>query len=266
MKFQILVTTMRQSDFSKVAQMNIQSDVLIANQADCCDYAKREFDGFVAEMITTPTRGLSKNRNIALAYADKDAEYVLFADDDLVFVDGYEKLIEDEFKNHPEAQAIKFNLNNLSKTRKISMKRIERFQKATRRNVTSSGVCALAARKDVLIKYNFHFNEYFGAGTENYCGEDTIFLQGLVNRKIGFYLSPVAIAGIDQTESCWFEGHTEKYFLTTGKIFAAIYPRLAKLLAIRSAYKFAKRKNCDLKFAQILRCYWRGIDEYLKRR
>lgn len=263
-KLQVLVTTMHQIDFSKLVEMNIKSDVVFANQADEFSYISKECDGFKAEMITTPTRGLSKNRNLAIEYSSESADYILFSDDDLVFKDGYEEMILDEFAKHPQAEAIKFNLYNISETRKISMKSIDEFKKATRRNVSSSGVCGLCIKRETLIKNNLRFNEFFGTGTENYCGEDTIFLQEMINKKIKFYLSPVEIAGIDQTESSWFKGHDEKYFFVTGMVFATIYPRMAKLLAVRSSYRFSKRKSCNMKFKDILNCYLKGIDAIRK--
>lgn len=264
MFLQLLVTTMHQSDFSRLEQMNIRGNVLFANQADRFDLARQTNGNHTASMVTTPTRGLSKNRNIAMEFADSTAEFLLFSDDDLVFHDDYERRIREEFERHPEANAIKFNLYDISPARKISMSRIRQFKRATRLNITSSGVCGLAIRQRVLKKCNLKFNETFGTGTENYCGEDTIFLQELVRADIGFYLSPVEIAGIDQTESSWFEGYNEKYFTVSGKTLAAIYPRLAKLIAIRSAYKFTKRE-CKLPFQKILDCYWKGIREYLRK-
>ncbi len=260
MKLQILVTCMHQKDLSIAEKMNIQGDALIANQADSCGYEKSNGIG----MVTTNSRGLSKNRNIALAYADSDAEYIMFSDDDLVFKDGYEKMVLDEFNKHPEAEAIKFNLYDISKTRKLDSRRTTKFQRGTRRNVTSGGVCTLTIRQDVLKRCNLKFNENFGAGTEDYCGEDTIFIQDLLKKKVKLYLSPVEIAGIDQTESTWFDGYNEKRFYVAGKVLAAIYPKLSYLLAIRSSYKFSRRETCDMKFTDILKSYFKGIYDYLR--
>ncbi len=257
MKIEVLITTMHQRDFSKYASMNLQTDAVIANQADANSYAQQEINGHTVKLVTTNTRGTSRNRNIALCHAT--AEYVLFSDDDLVFVDGYEQLIQSVFTNHPEADAIKFNLYNISASRKISMRQIEKFEPATRRNMGSSGVWGLVVKRDVLTRNNLFFREDFGPGTDNYCGEDTIFLQKLVNAKIGFFRSPIVIAGIDQTNSTWFEGHNEKYFIVNGKVLASIYPRVAYLLAIRSAYRFSKRTDCKMTFIKILKCYFSGI-------
>ena len=262
-KLEVLCVTMHQKDFSKYFSMNLQTDAVIANQADDNSYEQQQINGHTVKLITTNTRGTSRNRNIALCHST--AKYVLFSDDDLVFVDGYEQLIESEFANHPEANAIKFNLYNISQSRKITMKQIETFGPATRRNMGASGVWGLVVKRDVLIRENLFFQEDFGPGTSNYCGEDTIFLQRLINAKVGFYRSPVVIAGIDQTNSSWFEGHNEKYFTVTGKIFAATYPHIAYLLAIRSAFRFSRREGCSMNFSEIIKCYRKGIAEYLKR-
>lgn len=260
-KLQVLVTTMHQTDLSKYTQMNLQTDAVIANQADRNEILAETINGCNVQIVTTSTRGTSRNRNIALAHAAQKAEYIMFSDDDLVFVSGYEKLILDEFEAHPEAEAIKFNIHDLSKTRKISMRRISVFEKATKRNMSSSGVCGLVIRADVLKKYNLRFREDFGPGTENYCGEDTIFLMEMLKKKIKLYRSPVDVAGIDQSESSWFQGHNEKFFTTIGKVFRIIMPKLAYLLAVRGAYRFSKRDDCTMGFSQILKCYIKGIQE-----
>ncbi len=263
MKLEVLVTTTDQSDFGKYARMNLQTDAVFANQTDKNAYAEAEMGGRRARMISTDTRGLSRNRNLALAHASPDADYLLFADDDLVFVDGYERLVLGEFEKHPEAETIKFNVHNLSATRKINMRRIERFEKATRRNMSASGVWGLAVRQDVLKKYGLSFHENFGIGCENYCGEDTIFLMQMLSKKIKLYRSPVDIAGIDQTESAWFRGFDERYFTVAGTVLGTLYPRLSYLLAIRSALKASVKKKRRLGFWKILTCYYRGIRKHV---
>ena len=263
MEIEVLVTTMHQCDFAKYSEMNLQTDAVIANQANTNEYTEQLVNGHRVKLVTTDTRGTSRNRNIALCHST--ADYVLFSDDDLVFENNYVQLIENEFLKHPEANAIKFNLYNISQSRKISMKSIQKFEPATRRNMGGSGVWGVVVKRDILKQHHLFFREDFGPGTDNYCGEDTIFLQDLVNAKIGFYRSPVIIAGIDQTTSTWFEGHNEKYFTVSGKIFAATYPLLAYLLAIRGAYRFSKRKDCSMGFIDILKCYCKGIREYNKR-
>ena len=258
-RVEVLVTTMNQPDFSKFSQMNLQTDAVIANQTDKNEYSEAQINGCTVKLISTDSRGLSRNRNIAMAHANQKAEFILFSDDDLVFNNGYEQIIMEEFAKYPKAEAIKFNIHDLSETRKISMRRIERFERATRRNMSSSGVCGVVVRRDILKKHNLHFHENFGAGTENYCGEDTIFLMEMLDQKVHFYRSTVDIAGINQTESAWFCGHDERFFTTGGMVLGTIYPRLSYLLVIRSALKAYQRKDSAMSFKNILACYYRGI-------
>ena len=100
-RLQVLVTTMHQSDFSKYSQMNLQTDAVIANQADSNEIQCQKIGDSNVQLVTTATRGLSRNRNIALAHSNQKAEYLLFSDDDLIFADGYEQLIITEFEKHP---------------------------------------------------------------------------------------------------------------------------------------------------------------------
>lgn len=259
MKLEVLVTTMHQSDFSKFSQMNLQTDAVLANQTDKNEYIETTIIGCSVKLVSTNTIGTSRNRNIAMAHANQEADILLFSDDDLVFNDGYAEAIAAEFEAHPEAEAIKFNLHDLSATRKISMSRIERFEKATRRNMSSSGVCGVAVKRGALQKHNLHFHEGYGPGTEHFCGEDTIFLMEMLDKKVKFYRSPVDIAGIDQTVSSWFRGHNERYFQNAGLLLKTIFPHLCYLLVIRSAYRFSKRHVCDLSFWGILKSYYQGI-------
>lgn len=257
-RVEALVTTMHQTDLSKYYEMNLSTDAVIANQADCDSESEEIVNGCTVKLITTDTRGLSRNRNTAIANIGTDTDYIIFADDDLRFYDNYEQTVISAFEKLPQADAIKFNLKCVSE-RKISMSPIKNIHRATRREVTSWGVGGLAVKASVLKKSRLLFNERFGTGTENYCGEDSIFLQDLFKHKIKVYTSPETIAEIDQSDSSWFEGHNEKYFTVGGMVFAEMYPLLCYPLIIRSAYKFSKRDDCKLSFLKILKSYYKGI-------
>lgn len=255
-KLAVLVTTMHQTDTSKFDSMNLSTDTVIANQADFEGFEETEKNGCRIRFITKTEHGLSKNRNTAMDNCFNDDEYIMFADDDLTFYDGYDKTVLDEFEEHPEADAIKFNLNCVSK-RKITMKPIEYFHKAARREVTSFGVCVLAVKTSVLKKSGIRYNEYFGAGTENYCGEDSIFLQNLFKKGVRLYLSTKYVADIDQENSSWYDGNMEKFYTVCGMIIDEIYPAVSIPLCFRSAYK-AYRRNKNISFFSYIKWYISG--------
>lgn len=267
MKLEVLVTTMHQPDMdmSLYREMNLQTDAVIANQANRNKYVEEIINGNTVKMMTTMTRGTSRNRNIALELST--ADYVMFSDDDIRFVDNYEEIIAKEFSIHPEADAIQFQLNviAISDEKKIKSQQevynTQNFHRATRREVARYGVCGCVIKTEILKKYCLFFNENFGPGTENYCGEDTIFLQSMIHRGIKYYMSSYIIGDIDKSGTSWFEGYNDRYFIVTGKSLAACYPRISWLLAIRSSYRFHKR-NIGKKFIELLFLYWKGIKEY----
>lgn len=257
-KLQVLVTTMHQTGFDKFYEMNLQTDAILANQADSNFVEEKQIGNSTVKLVTTNTRGTSENRNIAIENISDEAEYIMFADDDLIFYDNYEDVVVSEFQKCPRADAIKFNINAVSK-RKLSMKPISKTKKLTRREITSYGVCGLAVKKDLLLKYGIGFNERFGPGTPNYCGEDSIFYQELLKQKFALYGSSLYIADIDQSDSTWFRGYDEKYFTVAGMIINECYPILSFALVIRSTIRFHKRKQSQLGFPKILKCYYAGI-------
>lgn len=262
-KVQILVTTMHKQDDSIFEKMNLQTDAVIANQADFDSLDEKSHGKNKVRLVTTKTRGLSKNRNIAIDNIGEDIEYVVFSDDDMIWKDGYEDIILDSFKKYPDCSALKFNVNCVSK-RKISMKNFTEFHIASRSEVGSWGVCGLALKADIVRKKNINFNERFGAGTTNYCGEDTIFLQELFKKKYMIGCVPDIIADIDQTNSSWFNGYDEKYFTVSGMILQEIYPVLCYPLIIRSSIRAYKRGNSHLSFFRILLSYCVGIHKNIK--
>ena len=262
-KLQVLVTTMNEQDLSKFNLMNIQTDALFANQADGVNYQKETQKDFCAEMLTTKTKGTSRNRNLEIIHSSAEAEYIMFADDDQIMVDGYEKMVLDAFSEYPKAEAIKFAIEAV-RARRTGKSYTGNFKRANVLSVTGCGVQGLAIKRDVLLKKNIRFNEYFGPGTPYYCGEDTIFLQDLLKKGVKMYLSPVVISQIYENGSTWYEGYTEKYFTVNGMILSAIFPYLAYPLAVRSAYRFAKREDCSMKFLDIFKCYCRGIRKYFE--
>ncbi len=264
-KVQVLITTMHQKDFSKYIEMNLQTDAVIANQADRKSVEEIQINNSKVKLITTTTRGLSKNRNIAIDNIFDNSQYIMFSDDDLQFHNGYESIIEREFEQNPMADAIKFNLNCISK-RQLSMKPITQFKKVGRKEVTSFGVCGLVIKKDVLLSKALKFNERFGSGTENYCGEDTVFYQNFFKKKISLYVSPEYIADIDQSETSWFEGYNENFFTVGGMVINECYPVLSFILVLRSAVKAYKRGKTDLSLLEIAKCYYKGLFKNISER
>ena len=100
--------------------------------------------------------------------------------------------------------------------------------------------------------------ENFGPGKENYCGEDSIYLNQ-IRKRLRFYRSPIVVAGIDQSESSWFTGVTEKNLRVRGMVSAINHPVLCYVFSAISAFRQARRKNINMGLLGIYGCYLKGI-------
>ena len=107
MNIQVLVATMHQTDHSLPEKMNIQTDAIIGNQCDRNEVEDFEWNGHKIKYLSFAERGVGLNRNNALMRASADV--CLFADDDMVFVADYEKIITTSFANDENGTYNKWN-------------------------------------------------------------------------------------------------------------------------------------------------------------
>lgn len=85
------------------------------------------------------------------------------------------------------------------------------------------GAARIAFRRKSITKNGITFNLHFGGGTEYSAGEDTLFLHDCLRKGLKIVAVPDSIATLlENRESTWFKGYTDKYFLDRGALFAAI--------------------------------------------
>lgn len=241
MKLQVLAITMHEHDFSKVEDMNLRNaDVIIANQTDHFAY-EEYYDSsrnVHASLVSTNTRGASLNRNIAMSYATGDI--VVYADDDMYFVEDAAALILNEFDAHPEADVIKFGCVSTNPERPFSYQSTNVFQKANMRTLMCAGVHALAIRRDKFMMQDITFPTSIGPGKNYNCGEDSSFIKQILHSKLRVYRSPLLVAYAKQDGSSWFTGYNEHYYKTVGYVYAKLYGVAAFPFMLRRACKERK--------------------------
>lgn len=252
--FQVLCATMQQKDFSKLKEMNIQSDILYANQSDSIWYDKKVINGYIAEMITTQTRGSGNNRNISLMHAT--ADICLLSDDDVTYYDGYKEKILSAFGRHPEADMIIFNLDSNSADRKIEQITSERRLHFWNRN--PYGSVRVAFRLNSQRKYNIWFSNLLGAGSKYGSGEDTLFINEF-RKKGKVYLCCEKLGMVDFSSSTWFKGYDEKYFFNQGAKIAAINPKLRWIYFV---YYAVKMKSSSISYRRKIVLMLQGLSDY----
>lgn len=236
MGIQVLVAAMNQTDHSLLERLNINTDVIVGNQCDRNEIEEFQFHGYRAKYLNFAERGVGLNRNNALMRAD--GEICLIADDDMRYVDGYEKIVENAFISHPDADVIIFNLKEKNPTRYI----IKKEEKVGYLNYLRYGAARIAVKLKSIRENGIYFNQCFGGGTEHCHGEDNIFLTDCLKAGLKIYAVPVMLAELtEERESTWNAGYDDKFLRDQGALFKAISRKYWKLLCLQDALRRSKR-------------------------
>ncbi len=258
---QILVACMNQKDDSLYKEMNLQTDVILANQCD--EHSCREFtqpDGNTVKLISSADRGVGKNRNKALLYAT--GKYVICADQDMIFVDGYAQKINEAFCKFPKADMIIFGLEYMNRFTP-GKKRTAKHKKLHIWNSMRYGTACAAIRLGAIEKKCLSFSTLYGGGAKYCSGEDSLFIREAFRKGLKIYIVPTVIAKVKQEESSWFTGFNDKYFIDKGVLVANAFPVLKNLFVYYFA--FGKRNvSKEYNFFKICKLMKQGVKEYKK--
>ena len=253
-KMQVLVATMHQNDVSLAEKMNIRSSAVIANQADREEIVSCETEFGNIKMITTATRGVGLNRNIALMAAD--AEILLFSDDDVVYNDDVAENVTAAFEKLPQADVIVFGMD-IVKNGKITERRHLKRGRLKVWNSMRFGTYTVAVRRSSVIKKNVTFNQCFGGGCPFSAGEDTLFLKSCFDAGLKVYSYDYVLGTCSKDSSSWFAGYNEKYFYDKGVLVRNLFPKTAYVMALYFGIRF-KRKT-DLGVFKRLKYIYTGV-------
>lgn len=257
--FQLLVSAVN-ADVNQLRQnMHLNSDAIIVNQCDTFSYEELMSEGHQIRAYHLPERGVGLSRNTALNRAS--ADIIAFSDEDMQYCDGYEDMIMLEFRRHPEADAIVFQIKYINGMRDFP--NCTRFQRVGPLVWRKFATYQIAVRREKLLKNNIHFSSLFGGGARYLCGEDTIFINDMRKSGMKLYMSPAVIGQTDLSESCWYKGNDEAFYVSKGSLLCAIYGRWATVLALPLAIKQKLEKGkTQLSFKTVLKSYLKGIKAF----
>lgn len=229
-RVQVLVATMHQKsgDYSLLKKMNIQTDTIVCNQCNRNEFEEFEWKGHNIKWLSFSEKGVGLNRNNALIRAT--GEYILFADDDMIYASDYEKKVVSAFRKYTKASVIAFNLKEPIVTRYV----INKPEKVGYLNYLRYGTARIAVKlSDIKINGVF-FNQCFGGGTEHCHGEDNLFLTECLKKGLKINAVPVYIAAlIEERKSSWNNGYDEKYLRDQGILYRIISKYYWKLLCLQ---------------------------------
>lgn len=214
MTIEVLISCMHQVDASIIERTKVQSDVLVVNQCsvnkqDSFEFYNTKSELCRANVFYTIERGLSRSRNMAIKNATGDI--CLICDDDEILVDDYDNIIIQVFEAHPDIDIVAFIVNAPHKN--SYPKKAKNVGYVGAMKISS---WQIAFRRNSIVEHGIRFDEKMGSGTGNGGGEEIRFLFDCLSSGLKIRYCPIKIASVAQTDSKWFDGFTNKYFLNRG--------------------------------------------------
>jgi glycosyltransferase involved in cell wall biosynthesis len=228
MTFQLLVAAMHKNPIELAKEMNLQSDAIIVSQGEEYAYSEECYKGHTIRYFAMTERGVGLSRNTSLLRAD--ADIALFADEDIVYEDGYAGKIAAEVEKNPQADMILFNVtvDESRRTYHITERKRVRWY-----NCGRYGAVSFAVRTESLLSSGVMFLLLFGGGARYSNGEDSLFLKEFMRKGYRVYTAPVTIGREEAGDSTWFKGYDKKFFYDRGVLYHYLYGKLAVLFSLR---------------------------------
>lgn len=188
------------------------------------------------KLIELKGKGVAKSRNAALKYGSGD--YLIFGDDDIVFSEpGLHTLIE-YFESHPECAIIM--AQTVDENGELRKQYPNKEHKLTKFNSAKAATYEMMVRLDAIRSKGITFDENFGAGVENFLGDEYIFIADALNQGLKGVFLPVVIAvhPKDSSGSTW---GTARDLSARAKVFSRVFGIWAPV--VRALFLLKSRKG-----------------------
>lgn len=249
-----IVAALNENPKTLASRMRLGCDAVIVNQCSEDSADSYEYEGHHIRVVNSSARGVGRSRNQGLLLMD--SEFALIGDEDIVYHDGYVESILQEFKEHPEADLILFNVTQSAGRETYHN---EDFARVRLYNCGRYPAYSIALRTEKQRTANVWFSLLFGGGARYAAGEDSLFLADCLRKGLKLYRSPLCLGAETARESTWFSGYNDKFFRDRGTLYRALYGRMAGLLALRFLYKNRREWLADRSFGSAYRLMREGM-------
>ncbi len=175
--------------------------------------------------------GVAKSRNTVIR--STKTKYLLFADDEIVFLDRGVKSAVAYLEEHPECDLVLAQA--IDTTGALRKRYPKKKVKLTKFNSAKAATYEMIVRVESIKAKDVYFDEKFGAGVINYIGDEYIFITDLLNKGGNAIFLPITIAvhPKDSSGSLW---GTERDLLARAQVFQRVFGSWAPL--VRAAFYF----------------------------
>ncbi len=244
MELEVLVATMGQEDFSLAEKMNLCQNAVIANQCGQWSFKEKRSEWGSIRMLSSQTKGVGINRNLALQLAR--ADILLFADDDVTYYDGTLQGVVEAFRELPDADVIFFAMDYTRGGEIVDCRR-HKTRRLHTWNCLRYGAARMAIRREAVEKKRLAFSTLFGGGCRYSSGEDTLFILDAIRSGLRVYSHSYVLGTCAKDSSSWFSGYHEKYFYDRGALVACAFPKTKHIIKWYFAWKVSRSAKTPLK-------------------
>ena len=188
------------------------------------------------KLVELKSRGVAKSRNAALQHAS--GKYLIFADDDITFDENGIEAVVNYFESHPECSIIMAQTSDGSGTLRKSYQ--TKAQKLTRFNSAKAATYEIMVRVEAIRNAEVKFDENFGAGVENYLGDEYIFIADALKQGLQGMFLPIRVA-IHPAESSGSAWGTDKDLRARAAVFTRVFGPTAPIF--RALFLMKSRKG-----------------------
>ena len=172
-----------------------------------------------ARIISTTETGLSRSRNMLLKNAVGDI--CIIGDDDVIYLPNYEQIIQNAYKELPNADIIVFRFTHeIGKETRIKHKKIKRLRMW---NISKSASVEITFKRERVLSKNITFNNNIGLGAKFPSGEENAFLADALRAGLKIYFYPKTICYAVEAHGIKNKNQVDDYLITKGASYHCIY-------------------------------------------
>lgn len=265
MKLNILISTINDGIY-KVENIlmppHSEISYIISHQLTCeKDYSNSLsfLDREDISYVTMAGKGLSRNRNNGLKYADGDL--LLICDDDVVLIEKHILQIPMIFERYNDADMIRFQVQTYSgKPYKTYRDEVYPIRRVTQ--LTNFSSIEMVIRHSFLEQHPVWFDERFGIASEYAVGEDFIFAADIFKGNGVIIHYPMDIIKHDDHGT---GGKVSKDIIYgRGAVFARAFGHLSFVIDIYFALKHRKMYRDVFSIGQYVKLMFLGSYHFLR--
>ncbi len=187
--------------------------------------------------VELKSRGVAKSRNAVIE--NTTTEYLLFGDDDIEFKEESINAALEYLESNPEISILLLQAVDEKGTLRKSYPRDAHPLKLT--NSAKAATYEMIIRVPDVKRKSIKFDENFGAGAENYLGDEYIFIADALRAGLKGYFLPIVIATHPSDSSGSFH-NTKQDAIVRSRIFSRVFGIWAPVMRLLFILKPPSKK------------------------